>query len=138
MLSAAARRSYKHGLLSQIPPVHLTLSAFCGTKYILGLCLTLCLMIALSVLPQTGCNSNLSGFGDWCWRTNNYNWWRKSSFSLQETTGNFRHYQIVRSANLLHRIRLEHFLKHIDEKSKFTMPQYWHRSPFPWEETLKS
>lgn len=138
MLSAAVQSSYKHSLPSQIPPVHLTLSAFCGTKYMWGLCLTLCLMTVLSVSPQAGCKSNLSGFRDWCWRSNNYNRRRKSSYSLQETTRNFRHYQIVRSENLLHWIRLEHFFKHIDEKSKFTMLQYWHRSPFPWEETLKA
>lgn len=56
------QRSYKHDLTSQIPPVHLTLSVFHATKYILGLCLTLYLMVVLSVPPRAGCNSNLSGF----------------------------------------------------------------------------
>lgn len=56
------KRSYKHDLTSQIPPVHLTLSAFHATKYILGLCLTLYIMGVLFILPGAGCNSSLSGF----------------------------------------------------------------------------
>lgn len=56
------QRSYKHDLTSQIPPVHLTLSVFHATKYILGLCLTLYIMGVLFIPPGAGCKSSLSGF----------------------------------------------------------------------------